>query len=477
MRPRPIRRAIFRRSRRRNSSVDSCRFPTPNSQLPRIVGQLSVGRWALELALALLVRQSPPACGKKGPPLAPIVHVPAAVEQIEARRRGNDVYVTVTVPAKNIDGSMPVDVGRVEVYGYTGTDAATASRFLEVATLVGDDRRRRAEARRSAGRCDAAKPGEPVPGGTGDHRRVARRLTRSSPSRSRRLPTDEARRRGRSAPAPATASRDPDRCGASTWRCRSALAAVPVRPARSPSCRLTPLPDAPLAREGDRISPTPCRARMGTVGRSHRLPARPRAAAGAVAARRSAGPQPRPRPRRRARRQARPATTCTARSRRSARRCRPRVPHAATYSGPPLAAVNARPLDALTFSDPLIASRRPRALLRRPRRCAATARSSSKATRRSRRASCRSTTFRRARRPDSPPTSGEGAISADLGTERRAGSRRLPGLARRGGRCHTASADATRSSPRRASPTAPSSRAFGTSTPCRRSTRDCPSRT
>jgi predicted small lipoprotein YifL len=28
------------------------------------------------------------ACGKKGPPLPPIVHIPAAVEKIEARRRG-----------------------------------------------------------------------------------------------------------------------------------------------------------------------------------------------------------------------------------------------------------------------------------------------------------------------------------------------------------------------------------------------------
>jgi len=57
------------------------------------------------------------ACGKKGPPLAPIVHIPAAVEHIEARRRGENVSLTVTVPAKNIDGTIPVDVGRIEVYG------------------------------------------------------------------------------------------------------------------------------------------------------------------------------------------------------------------------------------------------------------------------------------------------------------------------------------------------------------------------
>ena len=56
------------------------------------------------------------ACGKKGPPLAPFVRIPAAVEQVEARRVGDDVYVTRDRAAKNIDGSMPVDVARIEVY-------------------------------------------------------------------------------------------------------------------------------------------------------------------------------------------------------------------------------------------------------------------------------------------------------------------------------------------------------------------------
>ena len=60
------------------------------------------------------------ACGKKGPPLAPIVRIPEAVSMIHAQRVGSAAYVTVTVPAKNIDGSMPVDISRIEVYGYTG---------------------------------------------------------------------------------------------------------------------------------------------------------------------------------------------------------------------------------------------------------------------------------------------------------------------------------------------------------------------
>jgi hypothetical protein len=76
------------------------------------------------------------ACGKKGPPLAPIVRIPAAVTMIQAQRVGSDAFVTVTIPAKNIDGSVPIDIGRVEVYGYTGRRPPSNARWVEVAELV-----------------------------------------------------------------------------------------------------------------------------------------------------------------------------------------------------------------------------------------------------------------------------------------------------------------------------------------------------
>ena len=57
-------------------------------------------------------------CGKKGPPLAPIVRIPAAIETVETQRVGDDAYVTVTVPTKNVDMSTPVDVAKVQIYGY-----------------------------------------------------------------------------------------------------------------------------------------------------------------------------------------------------------------------------------------------------------------------------------------------------------------------------------------------------------------------
>jgi hypothetical protein len=75
-------------------------------------------------------------CGKKGPPLAPYVLLPAAPARVVAVRSGNDVYVTLTLPAQNVDNSKPADVRRVEVYGFTATTPPSRARALELATLV-----------------------------------------------------------------------------------------------------------------------------------------------------------------------------------------------------------------------------------------------------------------------------------------------------------------------------------------------------
>jgi hypothetical protein len=75
-------------------------------------------------------------CGKKGPPIAPIVHIPAPVDKIAAARLGNDAYVTLTVPDTNIDNSPRADLARIDVYGYTGTMAPTRVRWAELGTIV-----------------------------------------------------------------------------------------------------------------------------------------------------------------------------------------------------------------------------------------------------------------------------------------------------------------------------------------------------
>ena len=96
-----------------------------------------MGRRAFQSFAALLcVALAAAACGKRGAPLAPIVRIPAAITQITAARLGSDVYVTLTVPSENIDTSIPGDVGRVDIYAYTGRVLPPILRCAEVATVV-----------------------------------------------------------------------------------------------------------------------------------------------------------------------------------------------------------------------------------------------------------------------------------------------------------------------------------------------------
>ena len=59
------------------------------------------------------------ACGKKGPPLAPLSMAPEAPRSAAARRIGDTVYLTMTVPDKNTTGRGPYSVDRIDVYAVT----------------------------------------------------------------------------------------------------------------------------------------------------------------------------------------------------------------------------------------------------------------------------------------------------------------------------------------------------------------------
>lgn len=76
------------------------------------------------------------ACGKKGPPLAPFVRVPAGVQGGRTARLGNDIFITFTLPSANVDRSTPVDLASVEVYAYTGAVAPTVGTFVPRATRL-----------------------------------------------------------------------------------------------------------------------------------------------------------------------------------------------------------------------------------------------------------------------------------------------------------------------------------------------------
>jgi hypothetical protein len=96
-----------------------------------VVSCVTLRRTSWLIVLAMIV-----GCGKKGPPLAPLVRIPAAVEMIHAQRVGGEAFVTLTVPNANIDKSMPVDISRIEIYGYTGRRPPPNARWVEFGDLV-----------------------------------------------------------------------------------------------------------------------------------------------------------------------------------------------------------------------------------------------------------------------------------------------------------------------------------------------------
>jgi hypothetical protein len=81
-----------------------------------------LGPRAIRLALiVLLAAFTLPGCGKKGPPLAPFVRVPARPDPFVAKRLSSTVYIQFKIPATNADGTSPASIERVDVYGFTGS--------------------------------------------------------------------------------------------------------------------------------------------------------------------------------------------------------------------------------------------------------------------------------------------------------------------------------------------------------------------
>jgi hypothetical protein len=75
----------------------------------------SAAQAAVLVTLALLA-----ACGKKGPPLAPLRVAPVRIEDLSVLRSGDKVRARFTVPAANDDKSTPADVVSVELLALSG---------------------------------------------------------------------------------------------------------------------------------------------------------------------------------------------------------------------------------------------------------------------------------------------------------------------------------------------------------------------
>ncbi|HUR33439.1 MAG TPA: hypothetical protein VM032_06565 [Vicinamibacterales bacterium] len=80
------------------------------------------------------------ACGKKGPPLPPLVLLPTPPGDFSAVRRGPEVALGFRVPNANTDRSTPADLTHVDVYALTASTPVAAEdvlrRGVRVATVA-----------------------------------------------------------------------------------------------------------------------------------------------------------------------------------------------------------------------------------------------------------------------------------------------------------------------------------------------------
>jgi hypothetical protein len=74
-------------------------------------------------------------CGRKGPPLAPLVFLPAPVGELTTKRLGSDAVLQFTIPTTNSDLTNPADLDRIEVYAHTGP-LPTPADYVRYGTLI-----------------------------------------------------------------------------------------------------------------------------------------------------------------------------------------------------------------------------------------------------------------------------------------------------------------------------------------------------
>jgi hypothetical protein len=102
-----------------------------------------------------------PGCGKKGPPLAPMLRVPGRASDIAARRVGDTVSVTFTIPSANIDGTSPADIARIDLFAYTAMDLSDVLNTRRM-TLVGSIPVRKPPEPQVTKEGEAGQPPKPV---------------------------------------------------------------------------------------------------------------------------------------------------------------------------------------------------------------------------------------------------------------------------------------------------------------------------
>jgi hypothetical protein len=117
-----------------------------------------LGRAALVAALGALIV----ACGQKGPPLAPLRLVPAAVTDLSLGRVEEQARLQFVLPTRNANGPGPVELDRIEVFAVTvaaGSPAPPNRDLLTRAYLVGQVPVRPAPATGQEPTADDPRPG------------------------------------------------------------------------------------------------------------------------------------------------------------------------------------------------------------------------------------------------------------------------------------------------------------------------------
>ena len=74
-------------------------------------------------------------CGKKGPPLPPLVKLPIAPPELIAERRGDTVDLQFGVPGTNTDGSRPANIAAAELYAITSPPGAAPRQYSDAQLL------------------------------------------------------------------------------------------------------------------------------------------------------------------------------------------------------------------------------------------------------------------------------------------------------------------------------------------------------
>jgi predicted small lipoprotein YifL len=100
----------------------------------------SAGAAASAAFLLAVLTSFTAACGKKGPPLAPLRLVPNAVTDVSARRTGTEVELRFALPTANANGPGAIDLDRVEIYAITvppGGNAPANRDLMTKANVVG----------------------------------------------------------------------------------------------------------------------------------------------------------------------------------------------------------------------------------------------------------------------------------------------------------------------------------------------------